>query len=731
MWGLLAVVALLWPARTVGLLDGLPLERTIANAVLLGVVLPTLLWFHPRFLRTPLARVAVLALLALKAFGAATITPDGWCVRFEPQRPLVKDAASIVPHSWDVRADWLSAQPACSAIVRRPYKGLGEFPVWFFNLPPPNEGWPDELDRPPEARTGMIVSGFVDSGREGTLQLEFTRDMQAAAYVDGVKMDRKAALSPGVHHVRVEAMLTGDRWRLEPRWNGADLWSSGGVLATVKRPSRFDAIVRPWAGWLVTALASGLILAWIASLVARIGSPSAISWTLGASAVLGGLALTDHVEAARWCVCGLAVAALLPMPPRLRNVFGAFALVGIPWLTLIVAASADHIGHFTWYTAGDDFWTYQRFGYRIVMQGYWLEGGSRQFYYQPLYRWVGGLLHLLFGDSSAGEFFWDGACFLVSALLAFHLTKASSGFRCGVLAAATTLAVVALGAPWGLIGRGLSEITSAGFIYLGAFLALRSRRASLMWAAAAGVLASLGFYTRLNNLPMAAGVLLFAASARKPFGHFFAVGLGALKSIWETEPGTPKPTAKAEPATPKPTAKAGPAAPKPKAKAGAWRAMIAWRTLVAVPAVLALGLAFFAWRNWHYNGSFSVFGGTSLNILALWQPGMPFAAVVPKWIDSVLMVVTVRDPPRFDWKSLPVLFGAAVAPLAVIGVPRLRDVPALPALFFLAAISAAFVARGWAYQGRFSIHIIGVTSALTVIGIQRLLRGRRSPNEQD
>ena len=29
-------------------------------------------------------------------------------------------------------------------------------------------------------------------------------------------------------------MLTGDRWRFEPRWNGADLWSSRGVLATVK-----------------------------------------------------------------------------------------------------------------------------------------------------------------------------------------------------------------------------------------------------------------------------------------------------------------------------------------------------------------------------------------------------------------------------------------------------------------------------------------------------------------
>ena len=120
----------------------------------------------------------------------------------------------------------------------------------------------------------MIVSGFIDSGHEGTLQLEFTRDMQAAAYVDGVKLDRTASLTPGVHHGRVEAMLTGDRWRFEPRWNGADLWSSRGVLATLKRPSRFDAIVRTWAGWLVTALAAAVLIAWVVSLLARIGSPA-------------------------------------------------------------------------------------------------------------------------------------------------------------------------------------------------------------------------------------------------------------------------------------------------------------------------------------------------------------------------------------------------------------------------------------------------------------------------
>jgi hypothetical protein len=89
----------------------------------------------------------------------------------------------------------------------------------------------------------------------------------------------------------------------------------------------------------------------------------------GASAVLGGLAATNHVDAARWCVAGLIGAAFVPVPARLRNVFGVFALVGIPWLVLIVVAFADNIGHFRLYAWGNDYWMYQRFGYRIVMQG--------------------------------------------------------------------------------------------------------------------------------------------------------------------------------------------------------------------------------------------------------------------------------------------------------------------------------------------------------------------------
>lgn len=675
LWGILAAAALAWPARTAGPLDGLPLEG-VAKAILIGVVFPILWWWHPRFLHTFAARGLVVALLGCKAFGAIALVPDGWCVRFEPGRPLVKDARGIAPHSWDVRADWLANEPACSAVMRRPYMGLGEFPVWFFNLPPPNDSWPIESDRPPGARTALTVTGFVAPSRPGVLQIDFGEDMATTWSVDGVVVRDSAELSPGIHRIRIESILTGDQWRFVPRWSGADLWSN--LTATMRRPSAIDTIVRPLGGWIVSALVVLLLGAWTMSFVRDIGSWTALVWCLGASTLLAWLGAVYNLQYAQWCVCALAAAALLPLPPRLRTVRGAFVLIGIPWLTLIVARSAGQIGRFIFYTFGDDFWMYQRYGYRIVMQGYWLEGGTEVFYFQPFYRWMTGLLHLVFGDSSVGEVYWDASCLLVTGLLAFYMVKRSAGYRWGLVAAASTLGVVALGAPWGLIGRGLSEITSAGFLYIGAFLAMRSRRGPVVYAVAAGVFAALAFYTRLNNLPMAIGITFFGLSMRLP--------ASLVLRPWT------------------------------------WRRVVVWRTVLVVPAALGAGLMFFAWRNWHYSGVFSVFYGTQRNIVALWQPGVPLSVVLARMLDSVWMVLSVHDPAMFDRRALPVLVGAMVAPLALLGVPRLRDIPAVPVLFFLIGISAAFIARGWTYQGRFSVHIIGVTCALAVSAVAAVVR---------
>lgn len=672
LWGLGLAVALLWPARLAGPLDGVPLD-TLGEAVVIGVVFPTLWWFHPRFLTTRLAHTCAIALLAWKAFMAVSVAQDGWCVRVVPARPYAKDATGA-PHSWDLRADWRAADPACSAIMTRPYNDLHEFPAWFFNLPPPNESWPVPEDLPPAAAVRMTVNGFLTTGEPGVFEVDTSDGVSADVRADGRLLWRHSVeqgdviLPAGTHLVSIDAALTGNRWQFAPGWKDQHVWTA--AIATMAKPSRLDLMIRPWGKWVDSLLVTLLIAGWVASMLARARSVPVLLWAAGASIAMVLCARMNGGEVGRWLVACLSGALLIRMPQRMKNVFGAFLLIGVPWLTLIVMRSAPDAGRFRLYDWGNDFWMFQRFAYRIYMQGYWLEGGSTTFWFQPFYRWIAGALHLVFGDSSVGEFYWDGACVLVSALFAFHVAKVVAGFRWGVAAAVTTLSLFALGNPWFFVGFGLSEITSAGFIYLAAFYAMRSRHGRLSAALTAGVLATLGFYTRLNNLPMAVGVAALAVPLVRPVRTIF----------------------------------------RPRE----WASRLSWRTVAGVCGTLCAGALLFAARTWHYTGVFSLFYGTQAARLSLWQAGAPFLVMVHRIAGSVMMVLTMNDPPRFDVYALPLLAGALFAALAVLGTPGLRRLPLGLVLFALSSLAGSLVARGSAYSGRFSIHVIAVMCAVVV-----------------
>src|SRR6185369_1205648 len=109
------------------------------------------------------------------------------------------------------------------------------------------------------------------------------------------------------------------------------------------------------------------------------------------------------------------------------------------------------------------------------------------------------------------------------------------------------------------------------------------------YAVAAGVCAVLAFYTRMNNLIMAAAIVVFAV----PFVS------------------TARPR---------------------------------FRSAAIILATLAIGLVVFAWRTWYYTGVFSVFHGTQRDLLAIAQPGVPIHAVLGRGLASAMMVLTVNDP---------------------------------------------------------------------------------------
>jgi hypothetical protein len=87
------------------------------------------------------------------------------------------------------------------------------------------------------------------------------------------------------------------------------------------------------------------------------------------------------------------------------------------------------------------------------------------------------------------------------------------------------------------------------------------------------------------------------------------------------------------------------------------------------------------------------------------------------------MIVTVQDPPRLDVRSLLVLAGFAGALLALVGVPVARRLPLGVAVMAVASVAGGLVARGVAYPGRFSVHVIPVAVAIAVSIAGLAMRG--------
>lgn len=670
MWRVIAVAALIWPSRLSGMLDGAPLD-TLPEVLLLGLIAPALAWLHPTFLLSVAARTIVIAIVVLKIAAALTLQQQGWCLSFTPAKPMVRESTGK-PHSWDIRADWLADDPVCSAVMSRSYRDTFSLPVWFFNLPPPDDAPHRGGYGAGEIPVRVDLFGFIDVRDEGVLDIVTGPGMGAALRIDGARVGplepghHQRALSPGTHGVQVEAMLATKHWPIVPTWNGHAIESMRFPTTTIKPPSWFDRTARPIGNWVLLLLCGGVVLWWFASVVRRMRDLGLLIWSAAAAAAVSLAATFVPSEAAAYTAAALTVSLLVVTRRRFQNARGAFLLIGVPWLAYVAAANLYQVGRWTLYGVGNDNFVFQRYSYRVFMQHFWLEGGQVTFWNQPFYRWIAGTLHMLFGDSSLGQVYWDAAGIAITALFAFTVVARRSTFSGGLLAAIIPMAMFLLGPTLEFVGFGLSEIASASLIYLAAFFAMRHRRAADV--VVAGVLVILAFYTRLNNLPMAAAVAAFALPVTFPAGD-----------MW-----------------------------RPRR----WWPLVQWRVVIGIGGGLTIGAALFAWRTWYYTGVFGVFHGTQREFLAVWKPGLSAMEALPAMTSSLMMVLTASDPPQLAWHALPLLAGAVIAVAAVCAVPGFREAPLPVVALFLAGCLGAFVTRGWGYEGRFSIHLFGAAGAL-------------------
>ncbi|HVZ22554.1 MAG TPA: hypothetical protein VG871_15880 [Vicinamibacterales bacterium] len=662
-------MALLWPSHALSLLDGAPLDGRVA-AIVVGVVVPVLIWLRPEFLRRRLVQAGIVALLAVRIADAALLTPQGLCARFSTTAPFRTSVLTIpieeprgLLRSWDLRAGWRSDAPACTAIIDRPYGETSAFPAWFVNI---TRNVADFAESP-AAPVVMDISGYASVRRRGLFVVDVDRGMhvtgrigaQDVSSADGRPM--LAVLDAGTHRIALHASLTGDRWRLVPTFDGRDAFSATTLTAGPPRAiDRAATIVGVVESTLIVLLAC----TWIASLsLAYRASPAVLAWCLAAACVFAAVGATGRFE--RLSVLLLAGAVFVPVAEPHRNLRGALLLVGVPWLALIAARSLPQIGHFTAYS-NDDWLAYQAAGYRIFMNGFWLEGGSKAFDYQPLYRWITGALHMAFGDSSVGEVYWDAFCLVCGAAVAFALVDRFAGFRWGVAAAVATLATFWTGTIWYFVGRGLSEVSAAGLAFIAALVLLRNRSAATRTAALAGVFAVLMFYTRLNHV-------------------LFAFVLPALMPRFSL------------------------------------------RAVAAYLATFASGVALFATRTWWYTGVFSILYGTSLKNndtgLRLTTIGSP--QVWQQVWHSLRALVWMNEPPSFDPRAVLVVAGVMLSVLAVLHVPKFSRLPVSIAVVTLGACASAFLAHTHNYPGRMSIHLVPFAVAMTALAGAKLVPATR------
>jgi hypothetical protein len=163
-----------------------------------------------------------------------------------------------------------------------------------------------------------------------------------------------------------------------------------------------------------------------------------------------------------------------------------------------------------------------------------------------------------------------------------------------------------------------------------------------------------------------------------------------------------------------------------------WRPTALWRSvrkpvMAGVLVTVAVGLHLFTLRTWYYTGAYSMFFGTSTPINTVWKLG---ETLIESQAKSLLMMLTMNDPPRFDVRAVPIVFGFVAA---LLGVARLRPFARLPlplVVLCLAGISGALVFRGIGYPGRYSVHIVPVTVTLAVCAVALLLKRDRQTRSQ-
>jgi len=161
---------------------------------------------------------------------------------------------------------------------------------------------------------------------------------------------------------------------------------------------------------------------------------------------------------------------------------------------------------FNW-GSGDDWIAYQSYGRRVFVEGDWLGAGEGPFSMQPLYRYIVGTYHWLFGQSSFAQNMADVWCVLGAAvIIAFFTAKLRVSAMIIFVACLSYLSINLIGSFRYLIAKGLTENHAMIFLMLAAWFVYRAREGGAKLIILATLFGILGYWTRLDHLGAVVGL---------------------------------------------------------------------------------------------------------------------------------------------------------------------------------------------------------------------------------
>jgi hypothetical protein len=201
----------------------------------------------------------------------------------------------------------------------------------------------------------------------------------------------------------------------------------------------------------------------------------------------------------------------------------------------ILAAScwnwSQFIGNVEIYSQGNDWLTYQIFARNIYLNGDFLSGNG-VWAYQPLYRYIVGFMHLMFGQSSVAQDMLDIWAVLAGAwLISFLSVKWRLDFRFYIVAVWLYFSITFLGGYRYHIGRGLQEFSAMAMMALTAYFCVNVMPHHWPKILAAGVTAMIAFWLRMDHLGiLAAFAILFV---KGDTGKLRPAWSNLLREAWE------------------------------------------------------------------------------------------------------------------------------------------------------------------------------------------------------